>query len=68
MVKYSLIGAVALGVLLGTAAQAAPVAGAVAIQAGAAKADLVQKVWWDRWHHWHRWYGWHRGWRRWHRW
>jgi hypothetical protein len=70
MVKYSLLGAIALGVLFGTAAQAAPVTGLVAAQADVAKADVVQKVWWDRRHHWHgyhRWYGWHHG-RRWHRW
>jgi hypothetical protein len=44
MKKFLLVTAAALGVLFGVGAQAAPVAGPVAIQAEAAQDGAVQKV------------------------
>jgi hypothetical protein len=57
MKKFLLVSAAALGVLFGVGAQAAPVAGLVAIQAEAAQDGAVQKVRYHGGHYGHYGYG-----------
>jgi hypothetical protein len=54
MKKFFLVGAVAMSTLFGVSAQAVPLAGSVAIEAG--RGSVAQKVWCDwycRHHYWH---------------